>query len=183
MCGLRNIKISVKILHFDYNVKIDFLKERYNSKNEANKFKAHNNFIVVNDTFTYILFKPKKKGEECHLNITKICSFDDIQPSINLATKIFECTYNPHSVRIDNMTYLHYLRKQIKLGLLFKKYHKSFQIKYNNTIFPGLHLKTKTGSAIIFHTGTVIIVGCKNIKQVSDIISIVEQWTVNTTGL
>lgn len=178
MNGLKNIKISVKLLNFDYVNRIQFLKHRYSKA----KFTVHDNFMVLKEIFTYILFKPKNNEAVCHLNITKIPSFDSIQKSIHFATRLFHCTYNPHSIRIDNMTYLHYLNNNVNLPLLYDTFHSNFRLKYNNSVFPGLNFKNDIGSAIIFHTGIVIIVGCKTINQVYNIISIVEKWNAFMNG-
>jgi TATA-box binding protein (TBP) (component of TFIID and TFIIIB) len=35
-------------------------------------------------------------------------------------------------------------------------------MKYNNEKFPGLFVKFKEGTAILFHSGKVVLVGCKN---------------------
>ena len=44
-----------------------------------------------------------------------------------------------------------------------KKFPK---IKYNNQKFPGLFITFERGTAIIFHSGKIVIVGCKTTKHI-----------------
>ena len=44
-------------------------------------------------------------------------------------------------------------------------------IKYNNEKFPGVFLKFKIGTVILFHSGKLVIVGCKNIENIECLIS------------
>ncbi len=39
-------------------------------------------------------------------------------------------------------------------------------LKYNNEKFPGLFVKFETGTVILFHSGKLVIVGCKTEKDI-----------------
>jgi TATA-box binding protein (TBP) (component of TFIID and TFIIIB) len=73
------------------------------------------------------------------------------------------------SVKIDNIIATTDTYQQINLRKLLKD--QNFKIKkYNNEIFPGLFAKFKKGTAIIFHSGKVVIVGCKKLHHIPWII-------------
>jgi len=42
-------------------------------------------------------------------------------------------------------------------------------VKYNNQKFPGLFIKYKKGTALVFFSGKVVIVGCKNQTEIKEI--------------
>lgn len=164
MYVIRNIKVSVKIDKLDNIIKHNFLK----------KISVHNNFIVVKNIFTYILFKPKKLTSLCHLNITKIKCFSDISQAIAIAKCIFKGHLRINTLQIDNITATTQLNEGLQLSEIYNKHHKSFKLKYNNDVFPGLHCKLSFGSVILFHSGKLIFVGCKSSKDIENLINQVQ---------
>ena len=129
--------------------------------------KQYNNFLVVKSKFTYIIFKTNKKFEN-HINITKIPSVSNIFEAILLIKLLTNCEV-AHQ-QIDNIiaTTKHQSKLCLK-DIIEKKTFKS--IKYNNEKFPGLFLKFKEGTAILFHSGKIVIVGCKSIETLECLLS------------
>lgn len=160
MFQVRNIKISVKIKHQPLDNVISKLK-----KKNIN-VKSYSNFISFQHKFTYVLFKSGQKLTN-HINITQIANVPKIKKSISHLSKLLKC--HILSVKIDNIIATTDTYRKINLRKLLKD--QNFEIKkYNNEIFPGLFAKFKKGTAIIFHSGKVVIVGCKKLKHIKWII-------------
>ena len=169
MCRIRNIKISIKVANSNYYSIIHSLKH----------LSIYNNFVVLKRKHTFILFKPKFGATISHLNITKIKNFSQIKKAIKEANKLLLGQLILSTLTIDNITATHYLHKPVDLSQFYEVYSYTNLITFANDIFPGLHFKTPIGTAIIFHTGKIIIVGCKSVKQIKKIIKIVKKWIVN----
>lgn len=167
MYSIKNIKLSVKLNFHSFLTLTESLKH-------ITKF---NNYIVLKDKFTFILFKPRNHSTISHLNITKVKSFSCISEACDLAEEIFKGQILRETLQIDNITATHYLNTIVDLRQLYSKYSQHFTLRYNNDVFPGLHWKSEKGTAIIFHTGNVIIVGCKKEQEISVIVNQVRKWT------
>ena len=67
-------------------------------------------------------------------------------------------------IKVDNIIATLNIQKPIDLVSVCEK--KLFEsIKYNNEKFPGLFVKFKEGTAILFHSGKIVLVGCKTKKD------------------
>lgn len=174
MYDIKNIKISIKIenLHFiDTSLK---------------NIIYYNNFFVLKDKYSYIVFKPKKKTSISHVNITKIECFSKIPEAVKMLSMFFSGKILYNTLLIDNITATFYLPNNISLPKLYSTYNKYYKMKYNNDIFPGLQFQSEEkGTAIIFHNGKVNIVGCISRFQIEQIISTLEKWNASmiTTNL
>ena len=156
---IANVKISVKIS----KLPLDIVMNKLNCINMP--FQLHNNFLVVKSKFTFIIFKPKF---ECithtnHVNITKIPNLSCINDAVKEIERLMNCeTFN---LTVDNISATS--KHPMKLNLLQIVIDNKFgYIKYNNQAFPGLFLKFRSGTAIIFHSGKLNIVGCKSEEDV-----------------
>ena len=151
---IANVKISVKILSTPLDIVSKKLKEC--------KVTHHNNFIVARLKYTFIIFKSKINSVTNHINITKIPSLNCIQDAIDEIEGLLRC--KTFCLVVDNISASSTF--PFKLDLVRLVTEKKFdQIKYNNQAFPGLFLKFDFGTAIIFHSGKVNIVGCKSEKN------------------
>lgn len=160
MFRVRNIKISVKIKHQPLDNVITKLKRRNIT------VKSFSNFISFQHKFTYVFFKSGRKLTN-HINITQIAQVSKIKKALSNLRVLLKC--NIVSVKIDNIIATTDICQQINLRKLLKD--QNFKIKkYNNEIFPGLFAKFKKGTAIIFHSGKVVIVGCKKLHHIPWII-------------
>jgi Transcription factor TFIID (or TATA-binding protein, TBP) len=155
MYQIANVKVSLKTSPL-------FLDTVYkNLVNQNILCKQYNNFLVVKSKFTYIIFKTNKNFEN-HINITKIPNVCNILEAVTLLKVLTNCevTYQ----QIDNIIATTKHKSQLCLkDIIEKKTFKS--VKYNNEKFPGLFLKFKEGTAILFHSGKIVIVGCKSIEK------------------
>lgn len=183
-----NIKISFKIC----TVSLSTVQEL--CPGLGYKFKAFPNFLVVRpntsigEVHNWVCTVFKKniaKDALQHVNVTNIKSFDDIDSVISHLTCL-RLIVLPGTVRIDNVTGLMQVRELIipdiirsiqqnekevclKLDTVFWGTH-SLTVHYNNERFPGLFIKfkrnsLKSGTAIVFHSGKIVIIGCKNLTQ------------------
>lgn len=69
------------------------------------------------------------------------------------------------SIKIDNLTSTLKLNRALILSEIIKENHKNYNLKYNNEKFPGLFIKFLEGTLILFYTGNIIAVGCKNLQD------------------
>lgn len=163
MFRIRNIKISLKVKPIVLNNAIIKLQ------NKGIIVNTYSNFLTFKaDNYTYVVFK-KGHTKHTHINITQIPSIKSIRRAIEIVKKCLECKVINY--KTDNIIATSDLRKPICLIDIINK--KCFEkIKYNNEIFPGLFIKFSTGTVIIFHSGKIVIVGCKNQKSI--------QWIIET---
>lgn len=161
MFHVRNIKISVKIKPLVLNNVVNLLASKGIS------FKIYSNFVTFkNRHFTYVLFK-KGKRKNCHINITQIQTLQLIKKALESIEDLLTCKVI--SYKVDNIIATSDVSRKISLSEIIKK--NSFDvIKYNNEVFPGLFIKFKEGTVILFHSGKIVIVGCKTLESIECIL-------------
>lgn len=160
MFEIKNIKISLKITKIPLNSVINqFEKENisYNTKN---------NYIIVRRVFVFIFFKPKS-SEISHINITGIPNIESIYESITILKDIIlkSLIIIPLNFKIDNLTAVYDYKQFIDQIEILKRSKDKHIVKFNKEKFPGLFIKVKFGTFIIFHTGKVNLVGCQDISH------------------
>lgn len=159
---IRNIKISVKVQALTLNNALSILKNKSIITREFGNF-----FSFKSNNYTFVIFK-RGKQENNHINITQIPNFYSINKAINCLISLINCRVC-HYV-IDNIIATSDLHKSISLDSLIKS--KRFKrVKYNSEIFPGLFIKFRQGTTIIFHSGKLVIVGCKSIDKIECILN------------
>ena len=156
---ITNIKVSLKI----NPLCLSSVQKELESQNIP--FTIYTNFIVVRKIFTYIIFKTGKQKNN-HINITKINS----EPVIKTAIEILQTILKNIVIQkqtVDNITASVNLYKPITLSHIPNIYRNiDCTISYNPEKFPGLFIKVKNGTIIIFHTGKCIIIGAKTIDDI-----------------
>ena len=159
---IRNIKVSVKVQALILNNALSVLE------NNNIKTKEYGNFITFKtNNYTFVLFRTGKL-KETHVNITQIPDFTSINKAINCLEQLIKC--NVISYVVDNIIATSDLKRSLSLQTVIT--HKKFKrMKYNNEVFPGLFVKFIKGTIILFHTGKIVIVGCKSISDI--------QWILN----
>lgn len=163
---ITNVKVSIKI----EEVCLDSAAKKLEKQNI--KFTKYPNYLVIQDIFTYIIFKPsyKKKNFVSHVNITKIPTICEIEKAKKHLSTLLNCNILSKPVVIDNITVSVNVEKNFTPENISKIFTDTCKITFNKETFPGIFLKFDRGTAIIFHTGKCIIIGCKNIFDV-DLIS------------
>ena len=166
-------------MYFITNVKISF-KTSINCLNTVEKkcvekdivCKRYENFIVVKSQFTFIIFKKKRLSNDInHVNATKIQSLEKIVECVNHFSSIFEIDRRDLSnIAVDNITASVNLNKNINLSQISNSNLKKFTTKYHNEIFPGLFLKSKKGTIILFHSGKAVLIGCRNVSEIENLV-------------
>jgi len=153
MYKLANVKISVKTTPLVLNIVSEIAK----SKNIVSK--QFPNFVVLKATYTYIIFKTNKQGEN-HINITKIPTTSHIESAVDFIKHLLNCRIK--SVSIDNIIATSNILCEKKPNLIQVIESNSFEnIKYNNEKFPGIFIKFNSGTVILFSSGALVILGCK----------------------
>lgn len=155
MYSLRNVKISIKIEGISLNTVSEVCLQK------SLDYKKYENFIVVKNKFTFIIFKNNKKNIN-HVNITKIPTIDAINESLLYLKECGETIIiRPNTMKIDNLTATTNLNKEINLPEFVRRNSQIYNIKYINEKFPGLFIKFEKGTIILFHTGKVVLIGSK----------------------
>jgi TATA-box binding protein (TBP) (component of TFIID and TFIIIB) len=152
---IANVKVSVKTSPLVLDIVYQTLKDVYNCK-------IYNNFLVIKSKYTYIIFKTNKSNVT-HINITKIPSLLDIDEAVNTIKILTNCLIT--SQTIDNIIATTFVNKKLNLNQIVQE-QKFKSIKYNNEKFPGLFLKFKKGTVILFHSGKIVIVGSKSEQDI-----------------
>lgn len=156
-----NVKVSIKILAIPLDIVYKIAKEKNID------LKLHNNFLVLKAKFTFIIFKAKNSIEN-HINITKIPDINSVPFAVLEIENILGC--NHFNLCVDNIIASANLHKTVDLIEIVK--NKNFEkIKYNNQKFPGLFITFKKGTTIVFHSGKIVIVGCKTIPDIECILN------------
>jgi len=154
---IRNIKLSAKL---DCVGSLNSVCEHLETENVL--FTKYPSYITFYKSFNFILFK-KSKNNTNHVNITKLNSEDQIDTAINVLSNLLSCTVL--KCTIDNITATHDFKKEIDLGYLYK--NNIFAcVRYNAERFPGMFVKEENGSAIVFHSGKLVLLGCKTTSQI-----------------
>jgi len=155
MIEVRNIKISVVIESISLNNAIDKLVQ------SNIYYKQFSNFISFKYNYTFVIFKTGSNNQN-HINISRIKCKQDIKKAVKIIKKLFHI--HIISIKIDNIVSTSNLNKPINLHEIVKNQLIDC-IKYNPEQFPGLFAKFKEGTVIIFHSGKIVIVGCKSYKH------------------
>ena len=157
---IANIKISIKTKGLCLN---NVLNKALENKLYCVNYK---NYIVLKNTFTYIIFK-YNKNKINHINITKLKSKIDVLAAIKLIKKLLNIKI--HFFSIDNIIATGFIGDKLNLQFIIEK--KYFEVmKYNNETFPGLFIKFEIGTIILFSTGKFVCVGVKSEKNLKCLI-------------
>lgn len=156
MVSVKNIKISVK-------VKTICLKNTIKKLNSQNiGVNVYLNYITFKNKYSYVIFKTSKCGTN-HVNVTKIEDFSHINESLTVLQRCCGVTVLSH--KVDNIIATYSGLNTINLpDLVIKNVFNC--TKYNPERFPGLFVKCEDGTVIIFHSGKLVIVGCKTLNEI-----------------
>ena len=162
--GINNVKISIIFLS---EVKIEqFKKSILSCYNDRVSYKK--NIIVLRIKYTCTIFyKPPGKY---HVNVTKIKSLQDVDDALQyLRTHLFH-SLNFQLVKqtIDNISANFRLNSAISLHTIARTLENA---SFNHERFPVCFVgfDNTQGKAIIFSSGCVNILGCKNAHQIESI--------------
>ena len=148
---ISNVKVSIKTSPISLNNVLEINLP----------LKSYKNYVVVKSKYTYSIFKTNSHLEN-HINITKIPNLKEVLNSIEHLKKYLN--FSVKQIKVDNIIATLNIQKPIDLVSVCEK--KLFEsIKYNNEKFPGLFVKFKEGTAILFHSGKIVLVGCKTKKD------------------
>ena len=130
------------------------------------------NIIVIKDFYTITIFQKPKN--EYHINVTRIKSLSCINKVIDWLINTYCNTHCFQLVKyqIDNITASFDLKQHICLQYLANSIKNS---TYNPERFHALYIKTSNGTAIIFQSGKVNILGCSSIESVSSLWTLVQK--------
>jgi TATA-box binding protein (TBP) (component of TFIID and TFIIIB) len=129
------------------------------------------NYIVIQSCYTYIIFKSRKGNNLNHVNITKIPNLEEIDIAKKYLCDLLKIEIIATPV-VDNITVSTRLNTKSTPKELINLFTKHCKITFNQETFPGVFLKFLCGTAIVFHTGCCILIGCKKISDITDILTL-----------
>lgn len=160
MYNVTNVKLSLKIRY----ICLDTVENILNKLNIS--VKSYPNFLVFRKTYTFILFKSKDKIRN-HINVTNIKKVENLDAAINTLKDILDFkSADIFSTTVDNITASFSVKTDFNFLDILEKFKTFAKVTYNNEKFPGIFLKFKFGTVIIFHTGKCIIIGCKSLPDI-----------------
>jgi TATA-box binding protein (TBP) (component of TFIID and TFIIIB) len=165
MFQIVNIKISAKIKSFPLSDVTKILKDN------NIPFKEFTNFVSFIKDFNFIVFKTGSGGLN-HANITNLKKERDKESVNNILSNFLRLQVE--NLITDNIVVKSTLNQKINLIQIIEK-AKFQEVKYNPERFPGLFIRFNPGTCIVFHSGKIIIVGCKNIQRIENIVSEIHQ--------
>jgi TATA-box binding protein (TBP) (component of TFIID and TFIIIB) len=137
---------------------------------ERKERKVHNNFSVVNNVYTFIIFP--KSG---FVNITGIKSFSDLKNVIPHFCKVFDIKLTePAELIIDNISAAGSFNRKVNLVRLQEVINSEktdFSVHYDRNFFSGAFCKAiGFGTVTVFPSGKYVVVGPKCQEHVDSII-------------
>ena len=135
--------------------------------------KCYNNYVVVKDKLTYIIFP--KKG---FVNITGIKTFSKLPQVVPEFCAFFDINASDVSnIIVDNVSASGNFLRRVNLANLQKKINgegfknrKFFSCHFDRNFFPGSFCKTQGfGTLTLFSSGKYVVVGSKCLEQVDRI--------------
>ena len=156
---INNVKLSCKI-QLTQAANLSF-----NTDNSLIKY--YNNFCVIRNKFTFIVFTKKKKGDTSfHVNITKIPNLACVNESLDKLSSIINEEHVIQQKRIENLTCFYQLIKNINLKKLYNVLNNNntcvLRFRYRPEKFPGMFLSFKKCTLLIFSNGKLVVIGASN---------------------
>lgn len=165
MIEVRNIKISVTTGPISLNNVIKCLDQCNIS------YKGFANFVSFNYQFSFVVFKTSSNNLN-HINVSRVKSKKEIKVVENILLSVFLVPI--HSIKVDNIVSTSNIGRELNLFEIVRK--QIFpNLKYNPEQFPGLFVKFNKGTTILFHSGKIVIVGCKSYDDL--------KWVVTETSV
>jgi len=129
------------------------------------KIKKTANITVIKDKYILCIFE--KKDKTVHFNVTKIKSFSDIFNFLFFFSQnYFSYETTLLSLKVDNITSSFNIKKPILFNQLKLTNHK---INFNPERFSGFFIKYIEGTAVLFKSGKINIIGCNTISDIKKI--------------
>ena len=151
---IKNVKISLLLKSRDpFSAFIETTRKR------VVVFKQQRNIFIIKDLYSITIFK--KPNKQYHLNVTGIKSLKLVPDVIKWIFDIYcsEHTFELFCCKIDNITACFNLGYTISLSNLALQLTSS---KYNPERFHAVYFKNDKGTAVIFSSGKINIVGAKS---------------------
>jgi TATA-box binding protein (TBP) (component of TFIID and TFIIIB) len=172
-----NVKISVKIPTIKL---VDVIQK---CKNRDLKVKIFPSFIVIYSNFIFTLFKKGKKKMQ-HVNITK-CSMDNVKEAmdelryltnfhhplilghivdnISASTTMPKMSLEPPQSQSDDSI-------DLESFVNSSEHTPDHVLTLNTETFPGLFIRSKNCTAILFRSGKVNFVGAKKLIDIENLL-------------
>lgn len=158
---INNIKCRFKVIIKDFKRKISYIELYFTVKTCGNITSIRTGECV------YIIFNTSG-----HVNICGIKYMSDIQDRVRVFLLLFSMTKcsSPINVKIDNISANGYFSRPIFQNIsVIKDFANTINgsVSFPQGRFPGITVRTKFGTIIIFQSGKINVVGLKSVKSIS----------------
>lgn len=113
-----------------------------------------------------------------HINLTGARSFYKLKQSVDLFLIIFSIYHTRKNIKIivDNISASTNLGRPFTGSIeSLKNEFPQEQVTFNQNGFPGIRIKTKFGSLLLFSTGRISVIGLKNQKGLTAMNKVVDR--------
>ena len=179
---ISSVKLSAKIPARN----LDEIRDKCLEQNIT--YSIYNNFIAFRlPKYTFIIFKRRllKNCEEDsnvlqHANIT-VKNIIEIDQAIDSLRKLLQYEENSSiPFTIDNLTVTASLGKSINVEEFLKiTRHITDKVSFNPEQFPAIFFKYKTRKILLFRSGILNILGCKNTDELDETYSWIKSICVS----
>jgi hypothetical protein len=162
---INNVKSS-HIIQCDVNWK-KYLLERADSLNFSSSQRG--NILIVKKNFNLCIFerkdrKPCNDTKNIHINLSGVENLSKTKIVLDFVlSEFFSSSAKILNSKIDNITASFTYPGEVNISFL-KSINQDFL--YNKERFPGLFIKLPSGTAIIFNSGKINIIGSKTERDV-----------------
>lgn len=177
---INNVKSS-HIVECEKNWK-KYLLEKADSLNFTSSQRG--NILIVKKKFNLCIFekkdrKPCNGTKNIHINLSGVENHSKTKIVLNfILSEFFSSTAKILNSKIDNITATFSYPGEVDISFL-KSINPDFI--YNKERFPGLFIKLPSGTAIIFNSGKINIIGSKSERDVIQTWRVIVKYLLNAS--
>ena len=150
------------------NIKIAFTCDSQglqDFKNSCTIAKNYSNFSVLKLTFTYIIF-----WSAVYINVTKIKKKEDIEKARKEFETVSQISLHPKATIHNIFAHTKIELKSKSLKWIYDNIEfENSQVYFNTSFYPGLRIKSKNGTLIIFQSGKVTSLGSNSFSSLEQL--------------
>ena len=132
--------------------------------------KHYDNFEVIKTKYTFIIFTRPSRGTRnvFHVNVTKIPDLSHVSEALEKLSKIINEDFTLEDTRLENLTCTHRAPISVNLRQFFLNsanpniHSDILNVRYSQEKFPGMFIKLKRCTVLLFSNGRSVIIGASN---------------------
>lgn len=173
--------VNFLITNIKFSIKLDINRQSFMSLPTIDRFlngecinsKLVCNFLRIRDKYVYMIYPGG------HVNVTGVRSFQLVDDAVQKLEHLIPFNTTVINTTIDNISATARTPNKINLYKLSRIEIPCSRTTYNTQKFPGLFLRcVKKCTLIIFATGSIVIIGGKNVEVMQETLSYL--WPILT---